>query len=547
VNGRWIYTAIVLLVSLVLPLIEGKARRSADIPLEVEGGKVLLSGNFAELRSNHFHSGIDFKTGGREGLPVKAVKQGYISRISVSHLGYGKALYVSHPDGTTTVYAHLRSFAPHITELVRRQQYKEERFRVDFDVKEGLLPVNRGEVIAQSGNTGSSAGPHLHFEVRETVTQEVLDPLDLYAPFIKDGLPPHAQGAYLYAVKGKGIVGNGHSPKTFCVDGKTVEAWGRVGTAIRAYDFMDETRNVYGVKYISLKVDGKEVFHSEISRFAFSETRFINAFIDYSEWKNNRRFFMKSFIEPGNALRFLHANRQGYVCINQERDYHFVYTLSDAFGNTSHFRFTVKGRRRLIPPPPTCDEIFWYNVENRFGAKGIRLFLPEGSLYDNLYFHYTAPTTDRLSHILHNEPVAFPHPVTLSLFLSPTDTLPLSAYGIVRLSQEGRQWIGGTYKNGHIEASIYELGEYALAADTIAPCIRPVTLRGGKHPLVAFLIADNLSDIASYHADLNGHFVLFERESATKIVCKEHLPTGKLTLSVTDGRGNVAVYTCNIG
>ncbi|MDR3137757.1 MAG: M23 family metallopeptidase [Tannerellaceae bacterium] len=543
-EGRGISTAIIGFISLVLPSAEGQ--KGADMPLQVDG-KVLLSGNFAELRNNHFHAGIDFKTGGREGLPVRVAKQGYISRISVNHVGYGKALYVSHPDGTTTVYAHLHSFAPHIAELVRQRQYKEECFRVDFDIKEGLLPVVCSEVIALSGNTGSSVGPHLHFEVRETASQEVLDPLDWYAPLIKDSRPPQAQGAYLYAVKGRGTVGNGHSPKTFCALGGTVEAWGYVGAAIRAYDFMDGTRNIYGVKYITLAVDGKEVFRSGITRFAFSETRLINSFIDYGEWKNNSLFLMKSFIEPGNALRFLYADRRGFICINQKRDYKFVYTLTDAFGNTSHFRFIVRGRQQLIPSAPACDEVFQYDTDNRFGAKGMRLLLPQGALYDNLYFRYAAPDDDRPSYRLHDEPVPLHRPSILSLFLSPADTLPPSAYGIVRLSENGYQWIGGTYSKGCIKASIDELGEYALAVDTVSPHIHLVALRAGHHPLIAFLLNDNLSGIASYRAELDGQFVLFERESETRIVCREHLPSGELTLSVTDGCSNVAVYTCSVG
>jgi hypothetical protein len=529
-----------------MTLAEGQVRERVDIPVRVAGGEVLLSGNFAELRNNHFHAGIDFKTGGREGLPVRAAKQGYISRISVSHTGYGKALYVSHPGGTTTVYAHLRTFAPRIAALVRQRQYEEERFKVDFEIEEGVLPVERGEVIAQSGNTGSSAGPHLHFEVRQTGTGEVFDPLDWYAPFVRDSRPPHAQGACLYTVKGRGVVGKGYSSKVSCRQGGTVEAWGYVGAAIRACDFMDGTNNIYGVKYIRLAVDGKEVFRSEMTRFAFSQTRFLNSFIDYGEWKNNRRFVMKSFIEPGNALRILHAGRQGYICINEERDYRFAYTLSDAWGNTSHFHFTVRGRRQLIPAAPACDEVFRYDTGNRFGAKGIRLFLPEGALYNNLYFRYRAPAAGRLSHRLHDEPVALHHPAALSLFLSAVDTLPAQAYGIVRLSKKDRQWIGGTFRRGRIEAFIDELGEYALATDTVTPCIRLITLRGGAHPQAAFAISDNLSGIASYRAELDGRFVLFERRSATKIVCRERLPAGKLTLSVTDGCGNVAVYTCRI-
>jgi hypothetical protein len=515
------------------------------LPVSVPGSGVLLSANFAELRNNHFHSGIDFKTGGREGLPVRAAKSGFVSRIRVSHLGYGKALYVSHPDGTTTVYAHLQGFAPHIAELVRQRQYEEERPEVDFVVAEGVLPVAAGEVIARGGNTGSSSGPHLHFEVRDTKSGEVLDPLDWYRPFVRDSRPPQVRGVYLCAVAGRGVVGAGGN-RASCTAGGTVEAWGRVGAAISAEDLMDGTRHVYGVKHISLAVDGREVFRSEVSRFSFSESRFINSFTDYGEWQRRRRFFVKSFTDPGNTLRFVHAERRGLVCINEERDYRFVYTLSDAFGNTSFFRFTVRGRRRPLPPQPACDAFFSYDTDNRFGARGIRLFLPAGSLYDDLSFRYGASTDALPAHVLHDEPVALHRPGLLTLFLSAADTLPAAAYGAVRLSKGGRQWVGGVCAGGCVTASISELGAYALAADTAAPKIRLTVRRGGSRPLTAFSVWDDLSGVADCRAELDGRFVLFERESESRLACHERLPAGELRLRVTDGCGNVAAYSCRI-
>jgi hypothetical protein len=552
-------TAIPILVALLaIAPVQGDTTPPADnavrpsvalpvLPVTLPDGKVLLSGNFAELRNNHFHSGVDFKTGGREGLPVCAAKAGFVARISVSHTGYGNALYVSHPDGTTTVYAHLQRFAPHIADTVRRRQYEEERFAVDFAVPEGALPVTAGEVIAWSGNTGSSSGPHLHFELRDSETEEVMDPLEWYRPFVRDSRPPQVRVVYLRAVEGRGVVGDRRMMRMFYEAGTVVEAWGHIGAAVAANDFMDGVSHVYGVKRISLAVDGVEVFCSDASRFAFSESRFINSFIDYAQWQRHRRFFMKSFIDPDNALRFVHAERRGLVCINEERDYRFVYTLSDAFGNTSHFRFTVRGRRRPIPPIPACDAFFRYDVDNRFGSRGIRLFLPAGALYDDISFRYAPPTEAVPTHLLHDEPVSLHRPGQLTLFLSPADTLPPAAYGVVRrLADGGYRWIGGRCDGRCVTADIRELGAYALAADTMSPQIRLLACRTGSNPLVAFAVRDDMSGLNTYRAELDGRFVLFERLSEFRLVCRERLPAGELTLTVMDGCSNVARFTHRI-
>ena len=203
-------------------------RNPFDFPL-------LLSGNFGELRSNHFHSGIDFKTQGAEGKPVHAVQAGYVARISVGPWGYGNALYLAHPDGTTTVYGHLQRYNAQIASYLKAKQYELERFQVDLTLDPGQIPVEAGEVVAWSGNTGSSGGPHLHFEVRDTQTEEVLDPLEYYIDQATDTRPPKLQGLLVVPMEGKGVV-NGSARKlrphlATTKEGKPVlqgkiEAWG---------------------------------------------------------------------------------------------------------------------------------------------------------------------------------------------------------------------------------------------------------------------------------------------------------------------------------
>lgn len=523
---------------------------------------ILLSGNFGELRNNHFHSGIDFKTQGAEGKPVHAVQEGYVSRISVSPWGYGNGLYLTHPDGTTTVYGHLQRFAPSIAEYVKAQQYEQESFNVNLFLTPEQLPVKKGEVIAYSGNTGSSGGPHLHFEVRDTESEEVLDPIEYFKEKITDTRPPKIQGILICPMEGKGVV-NGSSRKlelkpVTAKNGKQtltgkIEAWGEIGLAVKAYDYMDNTTNIYGVKEITLRLDSQVVYHSNLDRFAFDETRFLNSYVDYEQWKEHRSFYMRSFIEPGNRLRFMDAANRGIVRIDEEKTYHLTYTLADAFGNIAKLSVWIEGKEQNIPEiKAEGTELFHWMTDNRFGAKGIRMTLPKGNLYNDLYFRYSAKedsTALAATHILHNRPVPLHSAAQLSLRLQ-IDTLDnKQQYGIVRIQKGRRSWIGGTYRNGWIDATIKELGSYTIGQDTKAPTITPLhpDTWAGKQAF-AFRLTDNLSGVQTYRGEIDGQFVLFEMNNRSVITYtfdKERLSRGQhsLRLVVTDAAGNQSEYT----
>lgn len=523
---------------------------------------ILLSGNFGELRSNHFHSGIDFKTQGVEGKPVHAVKAGYVSRISVSPWGYGNGLYLTHPDGTTTVYGHLQRFSQKIADYVKEQQYAQESFQVNLYPDPGLFPVERGEIIALSGNTGSSGGPHLHFEVRDTETEEVMDPIPYFADRITDTHPPKIQGILVCPMEGKGVV-NGQGRKTelkivTAKDGSqtlngTIHAWGEIGLAVKANDYMDNTNNIYGVRDIRLSVDGLVIYQSDLDRFTFDETRFLNTFTDYAEWKKHRSYYVRSYVEPGNRLRFIECLNRGILVIDETRTYQLTYTLSDAFGNSTRFSFQIKGEEQPIPETDTeGTEPFHWGSDNRFGAKAIRLSIPKGNLYSDLNFNYQViedSTALAAIHLLHDEPVALHEACSLSLRLQ-TDTLEnKSQYGIVRKQNERLYWIGGTYRNGWIDGNIKELGTYTIAQDTKAPVITPLNADKwiGKRQF-KFRLSDNLSGVKSYRGEIDGQFALFEMNSRSVITYtfdKERLTHGKHTLhlSVTDAAGNESAYT----
>ena len=530
-------------------------RKPMDIP-------VLLSGNFGELRSNHFHSGIDFKTQGVEGKPIHSVQDGYVSRISVSPWGYGNGLYITHPDGTTTVYGHLQKFSQKITAYLKEKQYEQESFNVNLSLTPDELPVKEGELVALSGNTGSSGGPHLHFEVRDTETEEPMDPIEYYKDLIKDTQAPKIQGIMVYSMPGKGVV-NGSRRKlelkpVTAKNGKQtlngkIEAWGEIGLAVKGYDYMDNTSNIYGIKDITLTADSQVIFHSNLDRFAFDESRYLNSFTDFEEWKEHRSFYIKSFVDPGNRLRFIESLNRGILTIDEPRTYHLTYQLADAFGNTTQLSIQIEGKEQPIPEVDTENtELFHWWSDHRFGAKGIRLTIPKGNLYDDLYFRYSVKedsTALGATHILHNKPVAFHKSAKLSLRLQ-TDTLDNKLqYGIVRLQNGRRSWTGGVYRNGWVDADIKETGSYTLGQDLVPPTITPLNpATWVSKQAIALRLSDNLSGVQTYRGEIDGQYVLFEMNSKSVITYhfdKERLARGKHTLKlvVTDACGNQSTYT----
>ncbi|MDR3269088.1 MAG: M23 family metallopeptidase [Tannerella sp.] len=546
-------------ITICLTLLWGLIHCPADAqtlrnPLDIQP---LLSGNFGELRANHFHSGIDFKTQGVEGKNVYSVRDGYICRLVVSPWGYGNVVYVAHPaDSLMTVYAHLQRFTEDVAAYVTEKQYELERFSVDLTCTPDQFPLNLGEIVGYSGNSGGSGGPHLHFEVRDWRTDEPVDPLPYYAGQIKDTRSPKARAVMIYPVEGAGVV-NRSAQKQKWIPAATgnaqTEAWGKIAFSINVDDYMDGLGNVYGVKEISMSVDDDEIFHSYLDRFSFDETRYLNAWVDYEIWREQRSFYTKTFVEPGNRLRFITSKNRGILTIDEPRIYHVVFQLTDAFGNTEQIALDVTGEEQPISAPDTDDAtLFYWRADNRFGASGIRLLIPGGSLYHPLYFRYAATRdTTGLSdiHTLHDRPVPLHRPAQLSLRLHQDTLEEKRHYGIVSLWDKKRSWIGGTYRDGWIDADIRELGTYLIASDTVAPRITPVEPAQWMHKeAISFRLTDNLSGVETYRGTIDGQYVLFEMDGKKSLIYytfdRSRLSRGEhaLSLTVADRCGNTSVY-----
>lgn len=323
---------------------------------------IVLAGNFGEPRPWHFHGGIDIKTDNVEGKQVFAVADGYVSRLTVGMYGFGNAVYVSHPDGNTSVYCHLKRFVDAYESMLQRTG----RDTLSLRFPPERFPVHAGDLIAISGNTGNSTGPHLHLEIHDTETWVMRDPLEFLGRFVADTVAPQAHSLMAVPVMGEGVFNGGMSKQTFGFGQSSDKvqhssltlqreftAWGRVGFALWADDYSEATYNHYGIRHTSLLVDGREVFRSDVDGIPVSCQPEVNSWGDYDHWRRTRIWYMKSYREEGMRLPILHTSlNRGIVTFDEERPYHLTYVLRDYNGNQSQYDFTVLGVRdsRVRPP-----------------------------------------------------------------------------------------------------------------------------------------------------------------------------------------------------
>lgn len=525
-----------------------------------------LSANFGELRNNHFHSGIDYRTQQVENKPIFSIDEGFVSRINISPTGYGLALYIDHPSGHTSVYGHLNSFSQKITNYIRQKQYEKETYRIDYYLQPGEITVKKGEQIALSGNTGGSGGPHLHFEIRDTKTQDPLDVLNFLGRTVNDKASPDVRMIAVYPQEGKGVVNGSSAPLrqnigrtksgTYAAPARAINAWGKIGLGIKSYDRIQGTSNIYGVEKVILTVDGKTVFTSDINRLSFDKTRMINSFMDFEDWRNSRSMIMKSFVEPGNKLDFITAINDGFIEINAEKNYNVRYELTDHYGNRTVYSFIIKGVKQNIPQPTKCENFMTYLLSNSFVDADFSLTIPLGNLYTDICYKHSKTASPKYFspiHRVNNKPVPLHRNGQIWLKQTKSADVDSTKFGIIKIDKNGKEsWIGGTYKNGGLEANINELGDrFAIDVDTIAPTITPVIPSNWlARKRIVVQLKDNKSGISSFRGEINGKFILMSHDtkstSYTYIFDDSRLVKGenqKFTFTATDGAGNKSDYS----
>lgn len=512
---------------------------------------LLLSANFGELRPDHFHNGIDIKTKGTVGHPVRSIADGYVSRVAVQHGGYGQAIYITHYDGHTSVYGHILSFYPDIEKYVRDYQYKNETYVCYLYPEPERFKVRKGDIIAMSGNEGASAGPHLHLEVRNTGTDEYLDPMPYFKNFIKDTKSPVASYVGFYPVAGKGVVNGSSEKKIISVASarNTVTAWGEIYTGISAKDYMDGTNNFYGVHSVTLFVDSVQIFRSVTDAVLPNENRMINSFTDYDEYVRHRRLLMCTYKAPGNKLR-LHKvdEKRGIIFINEEKDYKFLYILEDCHGNRSRYAFTVRGKRQEIPEYVSDKEEmmhFWKTAIIQ--RPGLEMIVPKGMLYDDAGVSVEISDDDSTAVSLKYDIITDNIPLhgycPLAIGVRKLNTVSPEKYYIREHDGKRTSYVGGVYDKGWIRAKVRSFGEFSVAVDTVPPVVEPLDRQKWRGSAdIRFKVKDNESGIDEYKVYIDGKFVLFGLKKGILVIQdKAKVKKGiahNLEVRVTDNCGN---------
>lgn len=542
-------------------------------PVDIE---IYLSGTFAELRSDHFHSGMDIRTGEVEGLNIYAIADGYISRIKVAPGGYGKALYVTHPNGYVSVYGHLQKYNPELDQYVYDQQYLRESYGVDLYPKKDQFIVKQGEVIAISGNTGRSGGPHLHFEIRDEATQNILNPL-LFGFKVADKTPPIINLVKIYPASDQATVNHKSIALEYFSEKKghdyglkntdTISISGSAYFGINTYDPFNNGNNKNGVYSLQLFIDSALVFKQTANKFSFEETRYINSLIDYKEFQQKRRQVQKSYIQPNNQLSIYNqVINNGIVEFEEGRLYHIWYLVNDIAGNEASLSFYVKGESSKTnpsikkKPSEIQGELFTYTHRNSFKTNELVLEVPGRALYDTIQFIYQVSDSPKNTfsslHHLHYNYVPLHTWCNLSIW---PDSLPLSLHNkalIAQVNDDGKfESAGGEWVDGFIKTRIRNFGNYCVIIDTVPPEITPVNIKNqkniAKQQTIKIKITDELSGIKKYKGLLNNKWILLEYDVKNNLLIyhfDENLQKGSniFKIKVVDKKGNQSIYQAEL-
>lgn len=530
-----------------------------------------LSGTFGELRTNHFHSGLDIRTGGVEGEPVYATADGFISRIKVSAYGYGNALYIDHPNGFSTVYGHLRNFAEPIQSWAEAKHYEKKSFEIDIPLYADEIPVKKGQIIAYSGNTGGSGGPHLHFEVRHTKTEAVINPKH-FGFDVPDAVAPVIDFLELVPYTDQSRVNNSSNKKRFTAIraggnsysiSQRLNAYGPFYLQVKAWDKHNGNEFRNGIYSLLLLSGNDTLYRFSADRFEFNETRYANAVMDYQERMLNRQQIYRTYKAAGNLLPLIvQAPDAGIFTVENDQSRAFEMHVTDFNSNKAILKFTVHGASQVTELSSTNNSTQRYFPTQawQWETEDVRISMPANALYDTIDFTYGSNVkpyaTFSAVHSIHNAKVPVHSFYDLSIRHNGlVDSLRPKTVLVNTTISKGRSAAIGKWDGDWFTAKVRGFGDFYLAIDTIQPVISVLSLRPGSNyttgQTVRFKISDNLAGLQSYTLSLNDQWqkAVFDGKTATlTYTVHENSPKGNLNLKliVKDAVGNETVYNSKI-
>jgi hypothetical protein len=530
-------------------------RAPLDIPMQ-------LAGNFGELRPNHFHAGFDFKTNQREGLNIYAAADGYISRIKISQFGYGKAIYISHPNGYTTVYGHLQSGVGEIEKFIKKEQYKAKSYEIEVTPNPNELKVKKGDVIAISGNTGGSEGPHLHFEIRDGTTEKTLNPLLFgFNKFITDTKNPTVTNVMVFPVDENSIVNQSKTPVSLSLDlqkdgtyiAQKVMASGKIGFGIVANDYDNVSWNPNGVYKVTSYLNGSPFFGYQFDVMSFDEMRCVNALIDYKRYKKMKQRVQKLFMKnPFSWSNITATTANGVINLNKNTSQTVRIEVADFFGNVTKISIPIvysASNAVDVNTPVVSKYTIKAKKDNIFSLNGVTVSFPTNTFYDDFTMNFDVKNGILT---LHEDTVPAHSNFNITFEDSISDAKEREKMFIAYF--DGKKFNYCTtkqYKNT-FTTYVKTLGQYKLMKDTIAPKVSMSKVIKDKwlsdQKTFQLTISDDLSGIKTFDGYLNGKWILLEYESKLKRLTHKFsdgvVAEGKneLKVIVTDNVGNSTIF-----
>lgn len=523
---------------------------------------VYLSATFAEIRTNAFHAGVDIRTQGVEGKEVFAVADGYVSRIGVSPFGYGKVLYITHDDGFTSVYAHLSKFNKKIGEFVKMKQYENKSFSQNILLEEDVFPVKRGDFLGFTGNSGGSGGPHLHYEIRYTDTQEPVNPL-FFGLKIKDNIKPCIKGLAIYPLENSIVNGSTSPFYTYSLDNPSFEVGGDIAFGINVFDQADGSNNKNGPYSIELFADDKLIFSITSYKYSYSETRYVNSLIDYSYFINNKERFIRTEIDEFNKLS-VYDVKDGIVTVNQGDILKMKYVVKDYNNNVSILPFTLIG---VESPEIEQNNILSNSSYNIFDGKscdinlnGFEAHIPKKAFYRDVTLGVSKIDTienifSDYAYRLGSEDIPLHKKIKIRIKVAEEFVDDTLLY-VASVDKDGKlSYLGNKYNDDFIEAQTNVLGTYLIAKDEFKPTIKPLNFKNGgtitENWSLRVEIEDKESGIDKYEMLVNGEWVLAEYDAKNNLLIYQidnHIKKGHNTLEVivTDMLGNKRIYSTTL-